>query len=99
MCRDLAQNWNIDVAKDLEEYLEELEQISISFDGGRTTFNFAEAALVIQVSMCQSNGLRRGVVPLTPSSTSRVARICRALPWYTPGRLNISMHSSIRRWI
>lgn len=47
--RDLAQNWSIDVARDLEEYLDELESISISFDGGKTNLNFAEAALLIQV--------------------------------------------------
>ncbi len=47
--RDLAQNWNIDVARDLEDYLEELETIEISFDGGSTTLNFAEAARLIQV--------------------------------------------------
>lgn len=47
--RDLALNWNIDVAHDLEEYLEELEHIEISFDGGLTSLNFAEAARVIQV--------------------------------------------------
>jgi condensin-2 complex subunit H2 len=45
----LAQNWNIDVAKDLEDYLDELEHIQISFDGGKTSLNFAEAALLIQV--------------------------------------------------
>ncbi len=50
LCSDLAQNWNIDVARDLEEYLSELESISISFDGGKTNVNFAEAALLIQVS-------------------------------------------------
>ena len=27
--RDLAQNWNIDVAKDLEDYLQELEGLSL----------------------------------------------------------------------
>jgi len=46
--RDLASNWNIDVAKDLEEYLDELENITVSFDGGKTNLNFAEAALLIQ---------------------------------------------------
>jgi condensin-2 complex subunit H2 len=49
ICSDLAQNWAIDVAKDLEDYLEELESIKISFDGGKTSLNFAQAALVIQV--------------------------------------------------
>lgn len=47
--RDLAQNWNIDVARDLEDYLEDLESIEISFDGGITSLNFAEAARLIQV--------------------------------------------------
>jgi hypothetical protein len=48
--RDLAQNWCIDVARDLEDYLEELESIQISLDGGRSTLNFAEAAMLIQGS-------------------------------------------------
>jgi hypothetical protein len=48
--RDLAQNWSIDVARDLEDYLEELESIQISLDGGRSTLNFAEAAMLIQGS-------------------------------------------------
>lgn len=49
--RDLAQNWSIDIASELEEYLGELESITISFDDG-TTLNFAEAALLIQGSTC-----------------------------------------------
>lgn len=48
-CRDLASNWNIDLAHELEEYIEELEKVTVSFDGGETNLNFAEAALVIQV--------------------------------------------------
>jgi hypothetical protein len=46
--KDLATNWNIDVAKDLEEYLDELEGLKVSFDGGKSTLNFAEASLLIQ---------------------------------------------------
>ena len=46
--KDLASNWNIDVAKDLEEYLDELEGLKVSFDGGKTNLNFAEASLLIQ---------------------------------------------------
>ncbi len=46
----MALNWNVDVAKELEEYLEDLDGISISFDGGRTSLNFAEAAILIQGS-------------------------------------------------
>jgi condensin-2 complex subunit H2 len=45
----MAENWDIDVAKELEDYLEELESVSITFDNGKTSLNFAEAALVIQV--------------------------------------------------
>lgn len=48
--RDLTKNWDIDVASQLEEYLSQLENITISFDGGRTTMNFAEAAFLIQGS-------------------------------------------------
>ncbi|GAQ85717.1 hypothetical protein KFL_002500150 [Klebsormidium nitens] len=50
--RDLAGNWNIDIAAELSDYLEELESITFSFDGGHSTLNFAEAALVIQGSAC-----------------------------------------------
>lgn len=50
--RDLTKNWDIDVAAQLEEYLAEIERIKISFDGGKTSMNFAEAALVIQGSAC-----------------------------------------------
>ncbi|NXL94463.1 CNDH2 protein, partial [Alectura lathami] len=50
--RDLTKNWEVDVATQLGEYLEELDQICISFDGGKTTMNFIEAALLIQGSAC-----------------------------------------------
>lgn len=50
--RDLASNWHIDLASELEEYLQELEHIHISFDQGKTQLNFAEAALLIQGSAC-----------------------------------------------
>ncbi|XP_063301552.1 condensin-2 complex subunit H2 [Pelobates fuscus] len=50
--RDLTKNWEVDVAAQLGEYLDELDQICISFDGGKTTMNFAEAALLIQGSAC-----------------------------------------------
>eukprot|EP00960_Hanusia_phi_P047428 758402-Hanusia_phi.AAC.4 len=53
--RDLASNWNVDIAHDLEQYLNELEVIQISLDGGNTIMNFAEAALLIQV---QARGRR-----------------------------------------
>ncbi|XP_048585346.1 condensin-2 complex subunit H2 isoform X2 [Nematostella vectensis] len=50
--RDMTKNWDIDVATQLEEYLQEIEKIQISFDGGKTSMNFAEAALLIQGSAC-----------------------------------------------
>ncbi|KAM9311785.1 condensin-2 complex subunit H2 [Gastrophryne carolinensis] len=50
--RDLTKNWEVDVAAQLGEYIEELDQICITFDGGITTMNFAEAALLIQGSAC-----------------------------------------------
>ncbi|XP_062347470.1 condensin-2 complex subunit H2 [Cinclus cinclus] len=50
--RDLTKNWEVDVATQLGEYLEELDQICISFDNGKTTMNFMEAALLIQGSAC-----------------------------------------------
>lgn len=61
---DLADNWNIDVAAELEEYLEDLESVMISFDGGKSNLNFAEAALMIQVCkqiMLSLVGVRCGV--------------------------------------
>ncbi|KAF5901677.1 condensin-2 complex subunit H2-like [Clarias magur] len=50
--RDLTKNWDVDLATQLGEYLEELDQMTISFDGGKTMMNFAEAALLIQGSTC-----------------------------------------------
>lgn len=48
--KDLASNWDIDVAEELNDYLEELATLRISVDGGQTSLNFAEAALLIQGS-------------------------------------------------
>lgn len=48
--KDLAANWDIDIAENLNDYLEDLEQLKISLDGGQTQLNFAEAALLIQGS-------------------------------------------------
>lgn len=47
--RELADNWDIDIANDLENYLEELESVSINLGDGYRNLNFAEAALLIQV--------------------------------------------------
>eukprot|EP00741_Cyanophora_paradoxa_P012454 tig00020610_g12033.t1 len=48
--RDLADSWNIDIARDLEDYLQELEDIRVTFEGGESNLNFAHAALLIQGS-------------------------------------------------
>jgi condensin-2 complex subunit H2 len=50
--RDLASNWEIDLASELEDYLHELATLDISFDQGKTQLNFAEAAMLIQGSAC-----------------------------------------------
>ncbi|XP_008313497.1 condensin-2 complex subunit H2 [Cynoglossus semilaevis] len=50
--RELTKNWEIDVASELNDYLEELEEMCITFDGEKTQLNFAEAALLIQGSAC-----------------------------------------------
>ncbi|KFM27061.1 Condensin-2 complex subunit H2 [Auxenochlorella protothecoides] len=49
--RDLAANWNVKIATELDEYLDALENIAFTFEGG-SSLNFAEAALVIQGSAC-----------------------------------------------
>ena len=52
------------MAAELEEYLEDLESVMISFDGGKSNLNFAEAALMIQVCkqiMLSLVGVRCGV--------------------------------------
>ena len=51
-CRDLAANWDIDIASSLEGYLEDLDTITIQLHDGNTNLNFAEAALLIQVHFC-----------------------------------------------
>ncbi|XP_075328494.1 condensin-2 complex subunit H2 [Odontesthes bonariensis] len=50
--RELTKNWDVDVASELNDYLEELDEMCITFDGGNTQLNFAEAALLIQGSAC-----------------------------------------------
>jgi len=48
--KELAGNWDIDIAHGLTEYLEELESLRVTLDGGKSSLNFAEAALLIQGS-------------------------------------------------
>lgn len=49
--RDLAANWDINIATELESYLESLDEITVTFDSGKTNIKFAEAALLIQVNL------------------------------------------------
>ena len=42
--RDLSDNWDVDLAGDLNEYLDTLAELEFTFDGGDTTLNFAEGA-------------------------------------------------------
>ena len=48
--KDLAINWDIDIASSLEEYLEELESIQSANLNKKDSLNFAEAAILIQGS-------------------------------------------------
>lgn len=48
--RDLARNMGIDIALHLNQYLEELDKVTITFDGGQSSMNFAGAAMLIQNS-------------------------------------------------
>lgn len=48
--RDLSLNWDIDIAEELGDYLEELDNLQITLDSGHNNLNFAEAALLIQGS-------------------------------------------------
>ncbi|KAJ0012712.1 hypothetical protein NQD34_017046 [Periophthalmus magnuspinnatus] len=50
--RELTKNWEVDVASELNDYLEELDEMCITFDEGEIRLNFAEAALLIQGSAC-----------------------------------------------
>lgn len=50
--RDLSKNWEVDLAAYLEDYIEQVEEMSITFDNGCQTMNFAEAAMIIQASAC-----------------------------------------------
>jgi len=46
--KDLTQNWQVPLADILSNYMEELHHVEVTFDGGQTSVNFAQAALVLQ---------------------------------------------------
>ncbi|MEW5302159.1 MAG: hypothetical protein WDW36_004966 [Sanguina aurantia] len=50
--RDLTDNFSIDIAHELAEYLEQLEHTQFAIEGAGPPVDFAEAALLIQGSAC-----------------------------------------------
>lgn len=50
--RDLTDNFSIDIAHELAEYLEQLEHTNFAIEGAGPPVDFAEAALLIQGSAC-----------------------------------------------
>jgi hypothetical protein len=71
--RDLAANWDIDIAAELEEYLEELEGITFAIEDCGPSLNFAEAALLIQVRAAR-RAARRGAGAPPALRRARCAR-------------------------
>ena len=49
--KDLEKNWDVDIAGELTDYLEELSGLTFEVDG-LANLNFAEAALVVYSSSC-----------------------------------------------
>jgi condensin-2 complex subunit H2 len=49
--RDLSKVWNIEIADELEKYIDEVASLSFETQHGSKKVNFAEAALLIQGSM------------------------------------------------
>lgn len=62
----------MDIATSLEDYLEDLEEITITLDGGASKVNFAEAALLIQV--LHDTATIPGMVSREVASTFSVTR-------------------------
>lgn len=48
--KDLTENWEVPLARYLEEYYDEIHDIQISLDGRSSRVNFTEAALLLQGS-------------------------------------------------
>jgi len=46
--KDLTTNWEVPLADLLSTYIDDLQHVTITFDGGETSVNFAEAALLLQ---------------------------------------------------
>ena len=51
--RDLAANWSVNIANELEDYLEVLEGVQFSFSDGGPSLNFAEGERLQLRRACQ----------------------------------------------
>jgi hypothetical protein len=83
--RDLAANWDINIAGELEEYLDELEHLTFAIEGDSgPVLNFAEAALLIQVGCAEGAAevWGEGHHPAVCASTH--ASCCSEQPTHTP---------------
>lgn len=69
--RDLEKNWDIDIAGELADYLEELSQITFEVDG-ICNLDFAEAALVVHSSSCTYGKKVEHLLKLTVSALENV---------------------------
>eukprot|EP00892_Ulva_mutabilis_P008374 jgi/Ulvmu1/5909/UM026_0031.1 len=69
--RDLEKNWDIDIAGELTDYLEELSQITFEVDG-LCNLDFAEAALVVHGSSCTYGKKVEHLFKLTISALENV---------------------------
>ena len=84
--RDLSENWSIDIANELEEYLDELEAITFSFDDGRTNLNFAEGEALAAIDAARrgspvgSRGSGRMLPTHIPTSNLRVLTATLTFP-------------------
>lgn len=69
--RDLERNWDIDIAAELTDYLEELSQITFEVDG-ICNLDFSEAALVVHSSSCTYGKKVEHLLKLTVSALENV---------------------------
>lgn len=104
--RDIAMNWDIDVASALEEYLEDLEGLTISLGDelqeavgdplagkDKACVNFAEAALLIQV---RARGFGRRGAPASSPDCEDSCAVWPLGPRGLPERVCVSVCVRVR---
>lgn len=69
--RDLEKNWDVDIAGELTDYLEELSQITFEVDG-ICNLDFAEAAYIVHGSSCTYGKKVEHLLKLTVSALENV---------------------------